>query len=160
MGHFTKANVENFVNANVVSWGKQSIAVKLNWGYKKLLDIEVLPLEPRRINSVDHHSTVLSSIVAGLQLIRKRSPPLGIPLAAYYEMKYEYSKYIRNIVDGDIFGYLPVAYTDQESLLPERVLTTVCSYYAAAKEKGSHMVEYFLTNFLSLAKNEAGNIAP
>jgi hypothetical protein len=155
MGHLTRANVERFVTMNATSWGKQSIAVKLSWGYQKLLDIEVC-----RINSIDHHSSVLASNVTGLQLIRKRSPPLGIPLAAIEEMKYDYSKYIRNIVDCDIFGYLPVAYTDQGSLLPERVLTTVCSYYAAANEKGSHMVEYFLTNFLSLAKNEAGNIAP
>jgi hypothetical protein len=83
--------------------------------------------------------------------MRKRSPPLGIQLANIDDMKYEYKKYIRDIVDGNLFGYLPVAYTDQESDLPVRLLTAVCSYYTAASEKGRHMVQYSLTKYLSLS---------
>lgn len=60
-------------------------------------------------------------------------------------MKYKYNKYIREIVDSNLFGYLPVAYIDQESCLPERVLAAVCSYYTAASKKDRHMVPYSVT---------------
>jgi hypothetical protein len=116
---------------NAVSWGKQSTPVRLSWGYQKLLDIEVVPLEPRQIDSLDQHFSMHSTSITGQQLVRLRSPPLGIPLAAIDDMKYEYNKYIQDIVDGDLSGYLPVPYTDQESNFPERLLTAICSYYTA-----------------------------
>ena len=150
-GYFTKANLENFITKSATGWGKESITVRLTWGYQKLLDIEVVSLVPRQIDSFYHSSTVPSSNVTGLQLITKRSPPLGIQLANIDNMKYQYNKYIRDIVDGDLFGYLPVAYNDQESDLPERILTAVCSYYTAASEKSRHMVQYSLTKYLSLS---------
>ncbi|PMD16157.1 hypothetical protein NA56DRAFT_322715 [Hyaloscypha hepaticicola] len=138
-GNFTKANVEKFIAMNATGWGKQSITVGLTWGYQKLLHIELVPLIHPQIEILHHHLAVPSSGVTGQKLVKQNSPPLGILRPDIDDMKYEYRKYIRDIVDGGLFGYLPVAYIDQESDLPERVLTAVCSYYTAASKKGRHM---------------------
>jgi hypothetical protein len=53
--------------------GGESNLLRSDWGYQKLLDIEVVRLVPRQIDSFYHYSTVPSSNVTGLQLIRKGS---------------------------------------------------------------------------------------
>jgi hypothetical protein len=64
------------------------------------------------------------------------SPPLGFPLAAAVrrELQKLYSEYTKEIVQYDLWSYVPVAYTDQESLVPQRLLGAVCSFYTALFE--------------------------
>jgi len=132
MGHFTKANVESFVTRNASSWGTQHMLIRMDWGYPKFLEAEVVALALRSSSSEMgfFHQTV-SNGVARPQLVRKLSPPLGIPLAAMDEMQDAYSKYIQDIVQSDVNSYVPAAYIDQESELPTRLLGAVASYYNA-----------------------------
>ncbi|KAH9212272.1 hypothetical protein DL95DRAFT_391733 [Leptodontidium sp. 2 PMI_412] len=132
MGHFTKADVESFVTRNASSWGTQHMLIRMDWGYPKFLEADVVALALRSSASEMgfFHQTV-SNGTARPQLVRKSSPPLGIPLAAMDEMQNSYSKYIQDIVQSDIASYVPTAYIDQESDLPTRLLGTVASYYSA-----------------------------
>jgi hypothetical protein len=147
-GQFTKANVENFVTSTASGWGSQLLNIKLNWGYQKPLDVEVVSLVPRQKDSIYYQvSQVIlpSSTATPPKLVRKTSPPLGIPLADLDEMQVVYRKYLRDIVDGDLFEYVPVAYVDQEYDLPERLLTSICSYYSKASGGRHHKVFYSLS---------------
>ncbi|PBP24008.1 Fungal Zn binuclear cluster domain containing protein, partial [Diplocarpon rosae] len=132
MGHFTKANVESFVTRNASSWGTQYMCIRMDWGYRKLLQANVVALALRSSSSEMgfHHQTISSGNTRPL-LVRKSSPPLGIPLAAMDEMQVSYSKYIQDIVQSDFAMYLPTAYVDQVSDLPRRLLGAVASYYSA-----------------------------
>ena len=106
--------------------------IRMDWGYPKFLEAEVVALALRSSSSEMgfFHQTV-SNGNARPQLVRKPSPPLGIPLAAMDEMQDAYSKYIQNIVQSDIDSYVPSAYIDQDSALPTRLLGAVASYYNA-----------------------------
>ncbi|KAK0111414.1 hypothetical protein ONS95_001775 [Cadophora gregata] len=132
MGHFTKSNVESFVTRNASSWGTQHMLIRMDWGYPKFLEAEVVALALRSSSSEMgfFHQTV-SNGNARPQLVRKSSPPLGIPLAAMDEMQDAYSKYIQDIVQSGIASYIPTAYIDQESELPTRLLEAVASFYSA-----------------------------
>ncbi len=44
MGHFTKADVESFVTRNASSWGTQNLSVRMDWGYRRLLEVDVVHL--------------------------------------------------------------------------------------------------------------------
>jgi len=81
------------------------------------------------------HATVYADGPANPTLVRKRSPPLGIPLAAMDEMEDIYAQYVQEIVQNDLMEYVPCAYTDQESMLPERLLGAVCKFYIAGHEE-------------------------
>lgn len=132
MGHFTKANVESFVTRNASSWGTQHMQIRMDWGYRKFLQADVVALALRSSASEMgfFHQTVLNGN-ARPQLVRKSSPPLGIPLAAMDEMQNAYSKYIQDIVQGDMAAYVPTAYIEPASDLPTRLLGAVASYYSA-----------------------------
>lgn len=132
MGHFTRANVENFVTRNASSWGTECLVVQMTWGYRKLLRAEVVALVLKS-NSTDmaFQDQTISQGDGRSVLVRKQSPPIGIPLAAMDDMQNIYTNYIQQIVQGDLAEYVPVAYTDQESELPEELLGAVCNYYSA-----------------------------
>jgi hypothetical protein len=70
------------------------------------------------------------SLVSGerASLIRTASPPLGIPLADLDIMEQEYTRYVQDIVTDDLHEYVNIAYSDQESTFPERVLGIICSF--------------------------------
>ncbi|CZT46566.1 uncharacterized protein RSE6_07012 [Rhynchosporium secalis] len=132
MGHFTKANVESFVTRNASSWGTQQMLIRMDWGYPKFLEAEVVALALRSGASEMgfFHQTVSNGGMRP-QLVRKLSPPLGIPLAAMDEMQDEYSKYVQEIVQNSIAAYIPTAYIEPGSELPIRLLGAVASYYSA-----------------------------
>jgi hypothetical protein len=135
MGHFTSANVASFVANNATSWGTQQLPVRLSWGYRRLLQADVVVLALRSATSAMgfQHQAIANGAGRPL-LIRKQSPPLGIPLAAMEEMEDVYSQYIRDIVQSDLRGYVSIAYDDQDSMLPERLLGAVCSFYISGLE--------------------------
>ncbi len=132
MGHFTKANVEKFVAQNATTWGTECMVVRMTWGYRRLLRAEVVALALRSNASEMAHQD--QSIIHGDKrpiLVRKQSPPIGIPLDAMDEMQNVYASYIQDIVQSDLGEYVPVAYTDQESEFAEELLGAVCNYYSA-----------------------------
>jgi hypothetical protein len=142
-GHFTQANVEKFVSNNATGWGTQFMFVRLSWGYQGgLIGAEVVALTLKANSEMGfHHQTkVVDNMITRPALVRKNSPPLGIPLAAVDDMQNEYSRYIQNIVQNDIKGYWSVAYVDQESKLPERLLAAVCSFYNASREDDNEVL--------------------
>ncbi|KAL2065640.1 hypothetical protein VTL71DRAFT_3310 [Oculimacula yallundae] len=132
MGHFTKANVESFVTRNASSWGTHQMLIRMDWGYPKFLEAEVVALALRSSASEMgfFHQTVSNGDLRP-QLVRKLSPPLGIPLAAMDEMQDAYSRYIQDIVQNGIALYVPTAYIEPGSDLPTRLLGAVASYYSA-----------------------------
>jgi hypothetical protein len=108
----------------------------MSWGYKRrLLDAEVVALTLVNNNSeMGYQELAVANGNARPLLVRKQSPPLGIPLAAMDDMQDKYAGYIQDIVQSDLAQYVPVAYTDQDSLLPQRLLGAVCAFYTAGSE--------------------------
>ena len=98
-----------------------------------------LVFAPRLIGAWNSRSKSNAGMITRPGLVRKNSPPLGIPLAAVDEMRNEYSQYIRSIVQNDIIGYIPVAYIDQGSDLPEWLLGAICSIYSTTREKDNEV---------------------
>jgi hypothetical protein len=140
-GHFTKANVENFVTANATRWGQTTMPVRLTWGYEVPIGVEVvaLDLKPNSEMGFQNQAEATNELISRPRLVRKNSPPLGIQLAAVEEMQNEYAQYVISIVQNNIMRYVPVAYNDQESDLPERLLQVICSYYDATRENDNEV---------------------
>lgn len=112
----------------------------MDWGHRKFLDADVVALALRSSSSEMgfHHQTITNGNERPV-LVRKQSPPLGIPLAAMDEMQDTYSRYIQDIVQSDIGEYIPVAYIDQDSDLPMQLLGAVASYYSAGNARDSEV---------------------
>lgn len=135
MGHFNLANVESFVAKNATGWGTQHLLVRLTWGYRRLLEANVVALTLRSTSSdMGFQHQAFSNGSGRPTLLRKQSPPLGIPLGAMEELEDVYSQYIRDIVQSDLREYVSIAYDDQDSYLPEHLLGAVCSYYIKGLE--------------------------
>lgn len=111
--------------------------VRMDWGYRKLLKAEVVALEVRQ-DAPDigfHHTTEKSTSPDGKAiLVRRQSPPLGIPLAAMDDMQDEYSRYVQEIVQSDLKHYVPEAYFPDDSKLLTRLLGVVCDFYSVGLE--------------------------
>lgn len=111
--------------------------VKMDWGYRKLLKAEVVALKLRE-NAPDmgFQDTTEQSVTSdGRQiLVRRQSPPLGIPLASMDGMENEFSRYVQDIVHSDLKQYVPVAYFPEDSTLMTRLLGVVCDFYTAGSE--------------------------
>ncbi|CZR62743.1 uncharacterized protein PAC_12640 [Phialocephala subalpina] len=135
MSHFAKANVEQFVARNASSWGTKYFLIRMDWGYRKFLTAEVVALTLRSDSEMGYQycQTVLQE-GSRLALLRKQSPPLGIPLAAMDDMQYIYSQYIQDIVQSDLAEYVSVAYPEQETDFAERLLGVISSYYDASRQ--------------------------
>jgi hypothetical protein len=126
--------VESFVSRNASSWGTEYLLVRMSWGYKRRLDAEVVALTLVNNSQMGYQELTVANGNARPLLVRKQSPPLGIPLAAMDDMQDKYAGYIQDIVQSDLAQYVPIAYTDQDSLLPQRLLGAVCSFYTAGSE--------------------------
>lgn len=134
MGHFTKANVEQFVASNASSWGTQYFLIRMDWGYRKFLTAEVVALALRSNSEMGFQHQTVQQEGSRPALVRKQSPPLGIPLAAMDDMQDVYSRYIQDIVQSDLAEYVPVAYPDQETEFAERLLGVIGSFYDAGHQ--------------------------
>ncbi|TVY28877.1 hypothetical protein LHYA1_G002094 [Lachnellula hyalina] len=136
-GHLNRTDIEAFVDRNAESWGTRSMFVRMDWGYRKLLTAEVVALELRQ-NAPDmgfHHTTEESTSPDGkAKLVRRQSPPLGIPLTAMDDMQHEYSRYVQDIVQSDLKYYVPEAYFPDDSKLLTRLLGVVCDFYSVGLE--------------------------
>jgi hypothetical protein len=110
------------------------------WGYRVPLSARVVALEIPSNSQIgfQHQTTTVDG--GRPTLVRKKSPPLGIPLAAMDDMQEEYRGLIRNIVHDDLANYVPIAYDDQDSDLAERLLTTVGQFYCASKDYGNEVL--------------------
>ena len=60
------------------------------------------------------------------------------------DMQDEYRLLVHNIVHDDLINYLSIAYDDQESDLPERLLTTIGNFYCASKASGNEVLDHLL----------------
>ena len=105
--------------------------VRMDWGYEKPLEAAVVALILPSQSRLAYHHQTNGTVAKKPTLVRKKSPPLGIPLASFEDMKDEYQKMVRSIVMGDLEKYVPVPYDDQKSDLPERLLQILCSFYRA-----------------------------
>lgn len=143
MGHFTQAKVEAFVSKNATSWGLEEMQIRMTWGYWKPIQASVVALTmPSNSRLGYHHQTTATAATASSPppIVRKKSPPLGIPLAALDDMTEEYRCLVREIVMGDLENYVTIAYNDQESDLPERLLQVICSFYRAGLVAGQEVI--------------------
>lgn len=135
MGHFTRANVENFVNRNALVWGQDSFVVQMSWGFQRPLKATVVTLTMSGSSSelAYWYDGETNGTKAPL-LTRRESPPVGVPLAAMAEMEAEYAAYVKDIVMNDLDYYADEAYADDDSELAELLLKAVCDFYTAGLE--------------------------
>jgi hypothetical protein len=136
MGHFTKDNVEQFVSQNASGWGSQEIFIRMKWGYWKPIEATVVSLQIHGNSQIGFHHSTIPNGTNRPTLVRKDSPPLGIPLAAMDDMQEEYRLLTHRIVHEDVSNYVSIAYDDQDSELPERLLTSIGAFYSASKAAG------------------------
>jgi hypothetical protein len=122
-----------------MSWGSYEMHVRLDWGYEKPLEATVVALALPSQSRLAFHHQAQGGTGKEPTLVRKRSPPLAIPLASFEDMKEEYRRMVNDIVMGDLENYVPVPYDDQESDLPERLLHIVCSFYRAGLAAGQEV---------------------
>ena len=129
MGHFTRANIEAFVDRNATGWGNRQIPIRLGWGYRRTIHANVvaLTLTPTSEMGFTHHAISFGSDRPALS--RRQSPPLGIPMAAMEELEDAYSLYIREIVQNDLQSFVSVVFENQECKFAEQLFGAVCGYY-------------------------------
>jgi hypothetical protein len=140
MGHITKVNVEQFVSNNTKAWGSHEISIRMMWGYWKPLEARVVTLEIHSNSQIGFQHQTAFNGTNRPALLRKTSPPLGIPLAAMDDMEDEYRLLVHRIVHDDLINYVTIAYDDQESDLPERLLTAIGTFYCASKVAGNEVL--------------------
>lgn len=121
--------------------------IRMDWGYRKLLEAEVVPLKLRK-NAPDlgvyHPTQKMGETSDGRSInvgpdgkavfVRKQSLPLGIPLDAMDDMQDVYSRYVQDIVQSDLKQYVPTAYFPEDSILVTRLLGLVCDFFSAGLE--------------------------
>lgn len=139
MGHFSRQNVEKFVSENATAWGNQEMTIRMMWGYWKPIEAKVVSLKIRGNSQIGVHHQFAADGKCRPTIVRKTSPPLGIPLAAMDDMQEEYRILLQGIVRDDLMSYVSIAYDDQESDLPERLLSSLSTFYCASKLAGSEV---------------------
>lgn len=113
------------------------MVIHMNWGYEKPLVATVVALTlPSQSRLAYSHQT---SQTKEQTLVRKRSLPLGIPLASFHELRKDYEDMVNDIVRGGLEGYVPVPYEGQKSGLPESLLQIICSFYRAGLAAGQEV---------------------
>jgi hypothetical protein len=101
---------------------------------RRPIDADVVNLQLRGHSELafTHQAKSLDSGESAL-LIRTTSPPLGIPLASIVSMERKYERYVQDIVADDLYEYVNIAYNDQESTFPERLLGLICSFLSKSR---------------------------
>lgn len=148
MGHFTRAKVEDFVRKNTTSWGTQEMHIQMNWGYRGLLRASVVALSVPSDSRLHYQHQAQANRTSQPALVRKKSPPLGIPLAALDSMGDEYRRYVHEIVTNDLDSYVPTAYSQQDWDLPKHLLEAISSFYRAGLAAGQEVI-YTLSPYVS-----------
>jgi hypothetical protein len=136
---FTRSKFEMFVSQNAVSWGSHEITIRMDWGYSQPLEATVVTVTLREESQMYMYET-LDAGTKQVTLVKRKSPPLGLPLASMSDMKAEYCALAREIVTNDINGYVWMAYDDQESDLPECLLKAVADFYSAGLAAGDEVI--------------------
>ncbi|KAG9233157.1 hypothetical protein BJ875DRAFT_379195 [Amylocarpus encephaloides] len=136
--HFTRQNVEAFVARNTKSWGQKSFPIRISWGSSRKLQAEVVTLELRGGRSEMAFEYTTEALGPGWKqnMVRKKSPPLGIPIAAMDDMPDAYNVYVRTIVESDLPEYVNIGYFEQDSTLAKRLLAIAGYFYATSAEAG------------------------
>lgn len=135
-GNYTMSKVEEFVSINATGWGTHEIAVKMMWGYWQPLEETVVILDIHPDSELAYRTHAISNGAEKPTLVKKNSPPLGLPLAAMDDMQSRYSSVVEKIVTDNLMKYVTVPYDDQDSELPERLLQTIANFYSAASAAG------------------------
>jgi hypothetical protein len=112
----------------------------MNWGYEKPLEAKVVILALTSQSQLGVHLQTAGSSHKSPDLVRKKSPPLGIPLASFEDMKVEYQDMVRNVVMRDLEKYVDVPYDNQDSDLPEHLLGIICTFYRAGLAAGQEVI--------------------
>jgi len=135
-GVYTQARVESFINENTEAWGTHQMVVRMEWGYRKPFEETVVAIKMRKGSQLAYHHQTIANGNSQPTLLRKNSPPLGLPLTTMDNMLSKYSSFVQRIVTEDLMNYVAVPYVDQESSLPERLLLAIARFYSAAFAAG------------------------
>jgi hypothetical protein len=135
-GHFTTSNVEAFVNKHASSWGRQELRVQMSWGCQRLLPVTVVAIALQDDTSeLGFVNTSTDDQNGRPVIVRRKSPPLGIPLASLgTRLQDEYRKHVRAVVLNDLDHYVSITYETQRSRVPERILQAVCRFFQMEPE--------------------------
>lgn len=138
--NYSKAKVEVFVNENATAWGSHEMLVKMMWGYRRPLEETVVPLLLHRNSQLEFAHQAISNGTNKPTVLKKKSPPLGLPLAAMDDMQRKYSTYVQEIVTEDLSNYVAIAYGPKDPELPKRLLQAIASFYRAGLAAGEKVL--------------------
>jgi hypothetical protein len=135
----TQANVESFISQYASRWGSHHITVRMDWGCKRLLTVDVVTLSVRDESSeIGFHYQAVTKDKNAVELVKKRSPPLMIEFFRLPEMRKTYRSYVQDLVQNDLTHYVEIAY-DSNSL-PQRVLSAVSQWYQMSDESDNEVL--------------------
>lgn len=120
------------------------MVVCMDWGYWKPLEETVVTITMRKDSQLAYQHQSISNGKNKPTLLRKNSPPLGLPPAAMDDMQSRYSEFVQRIVTEDLMNYVSVPYSDQDSCLPERLLQAIANFYSAALAAGDKVLVLIL----------------
>lgn len=140
VGHFTKANVEAFIGKHASQWGTQTISVRMSWGCRRLLPVNVVALQMLgEASELGYNHQAITDGTGSEKLVRSKCAPLGIPLADMGDMKEEYRRHVEDVVKSDLSHYVSIAYDDESSKLAECLLEAVCQWYQRGVRVGDEV---------------------
>jgi hypothetical protein len=130
VGHFTKTSVEAFIGKHAIQWGTHNIPVRMSWGCRKLLSVNVVAFSLLGDSSeLAYNHQAIANGKGGVELVRNKCAPLGINMADIDDMKKDYRCHVEDVVENDLRHYVSIAYDDQSSKFAESLLEAVCLWY-------------------------------
>ncbi|RDW88502.1 hypothetical protein BP6252_00534 [Coleophoma cylindrospora] len=135
-GHFTSESVEAFLGEYASGWGTETLTVRVQWGSRQPLHVDVVTLVLRGRNAelgFQHQAIVNGDSPI---LIKKKSPPIAIPPSAMAQMEEEFTRELEDCVKMDLESHVRDAYQDQESEFAGRLFEAMCKFYQAGLQEG------------------------
>jgi hypothetical protein len=130
VGHFTVASVEAFIGKHAIQWGTHNIPVRMSWGCRKLLSVNVVAFSLLGDSSeLAYNHQAISNGQGSVELVRNKCAPIGINMADLDDMRKEFRYHVEDVAENYLPHYVEIAHDDQSSKLAERLLEAVCHWY-------------------------------
>lgn len=135
----TLKEVQRVMKSEVQLWGSDRIPIKLNWGLRNKIEVDVSVIYP--FSSDSNITTQYQSKIDGNgrpKLLRTQCPLLGMPFEALKSLQDQYSNYVRDFVqsEADLTQYAHAAYIGANSEVPGHLLPILCAWYNENKRNG------------------------
>lgn len=123
------------MKSEIRSWGRESISINMDWGLQSLIEVEVVAVSPSPDSSIVVQYQSNTDQYGQPQLTSSKSPLLGMPFETMASTQERLANYVQDFVRNDFHLdlYGRVAYDDEFSDIPGRLLKIVCNWHAKSR---------------------------